>query len=608
MENADVARILGETADLLELTEGNPFKVRAYRQAAQVVDTLPGPVAELWAKGAIENVPAIGSRIAGHIRDILERGDFTEHETMASRVPPGVLEMLAIEGVGPKTVAGLWRRLKITDIAALEEACRSQRILELPRMGPARAEAILEAIRRHRARFGRMPLHRALGHAESLLARLRAVPGVTQAEAAGSLRRRRETVGDVDLLVATSDPEAAIRALGRAPEVATVIAVGPTKSTVRLGNGLQIDLRAVGPESFGAALHYFTGSKAHNIAIRTRAMRMGLKLSEYGVFDRHGRRIGGAREEEVFRAVGLPFIPPELREGAGEIEAAEEGRLPTLLEETDVLGDFHVHSKASSDARSTLEELAEEAHRLGRRYLAITDHSRSRPLGLDAEGLAAHAAAIRRLDRSLHGHPHLLTGVEVDILADGTLDLPSEALAGLDWVVGSIHSHFTDSAEKITERMVRALRSGRIHALGHPSGRQIGSRDPYEFDLGRVLETARDMEVALEVNAMPDRLDLTEKGCRLAKAAGVPVVIGTDAHHARQLGNLRYGVWVARRGWLEAKDVLNTRPLELRRRSGVGTRSRGLSGSAAAAVHGGQPRPPPRRLRPRPQRRRSLPA
>ena len=346
-----------------------------------------------------------------------------------------------------------------------------------------------------------------------------------------------------------------------------MLAVGPTKSTARLRSGLQVDLRVVRPESYGAALHYFTGSKAHNIAVRTRAVRMGLKLSEYGVFDRHGRRKGGASEEEVFSAVGLPFIPPELREGAGEIEAAEAGRLPKLVEEKDLLGDLHVHTRASSDARSTLEEMAAQARALGRHYLAITDHSRSRPLGLDASRLARHAAAVRALDRRLRGRPHLLAGLEVDILADGSLDLPAAALEGLDWVVASIHAHFTDGAAKMTERMVRALGSGVVHALGHPSGRQIGARDAYDFDLERVLEAARQAGAALEVNAMPDRLDLTDKGCRLAKQAGVPVSIGTDAHNASQLGNLRYGLWVARRGWLEAGDVLNTlSAAELRRR------------------------------------------
>jgi DNA polymerase (family 10) len=453
------------------------------------------------------------------------------------------------------------------DLAGLEEACRSGRILEAARMGPSRARAILGALERHRARAGRTPLHRALEHADALLAHLREVPGVVRAEAAGSLRRRRETVGDIDLLVAASDPGPVVRTFTRLSGVSSVLAEGPTKASVRLRAGIQADLRVLPPESFGAALHYFTGSKAHNVAVRTRAVKRGLKLSEYGVFDRAGRRLGGATEEEVFRAVGLPFIPPELREAAGEIEAAERGRLPRLVEESDLRGDLHVHSRASSDGRSGLDEIAAGARALGREYVAITDHSRSRPRGLDAGRLARHAAAIRALDARLEEGPRLLAGVEVDVLPSGALDLPEGALADLDCVVAAVHSRLSDPGPRNTDRIVRALRSGVVHVLGHPTGRQIGTRDACPLALDRVLEAAREEGVALEVNAMPERLDLDAVGCRAAKAAGVPVVISTDAHEATHLGNLRYGVWVARRGWLEAKDVLNTLPLaELRRR------------------------------------------
>jgi DNA polymerase (family 10) len=584
MENADVARLLAETGDLLELLGGNAFKVRAYRQAAQVVDTLPTPVAELLHAGRLSDVPTIGERIADHIGGILDRGDFDEHERLVARVPAGVLQILAVPGLGPKTTAALWKKLGVFDLAALEEACRSGRILSLPRMGQRRAESILEALEAHLARAGRVPLHRALTHAESFLQVLRSMRGVVAAEAAGSVRRRQETVGDVDLLVATSDPDPVVRAFTKARDVGTVVAEGPTRCTVRLKGGLQVDLRIVAPESFGSALHYFTGSKTHNIALRTRAMRLGLKLNEYGVFDRQGHRLGGEREEEVFRAVGLPFIPAELREGAGEIEAAETGRLPRLLEEEDLQGDLHVHSRDSSDARATLPELLAEGRSLGRRYLAITDHSRSRPLGLDDEHLARQAATIRGLDRRHRGPPRLLTGVEVDILPDGGLDLDPETLTGLDCVVASVHSHFKDAPGRMTDRLVTALRSGVVHVLGHPSGRQIGHRDPYAFDLARVLRAARENGVALELNAQPERLDLNDKGCRLAKAAGVPVVISSDAHFASQLGNLRYGVFVARRGWLEKGDVLNTLALpELRRRLGR-RRSGARSGKAREEV------------------------
>ena len=567
MENADVARTLAEIADLLELTGGNPFKVRAYRQAAQLVDVHPEPVSEVWRQGRLEELPGIGSGIAGKIGELLETGSCREHDKLAAAVPPGVLEILRVEGVGPKTAQAAWKALGIEDLDALEAACRTGRILAAPRMGEKRARAILEAIARHRARSGRVPLHRALSWAEAMLARLETVPGVVRAEAAGSLRRRKETVGDLDLLVGAADAAPVMRAFAGLPEVAALLAEGPTRSSARLRGGIQADLRVVPPESFGAALHYFTGSKSHNIALRTRAVRMGLKLSEYGVFDRGGRRLGGAREDEVFRAVGLPFIPPELREGAGEIEAAEKGKLPRLVEERDLLGDLHVHSRASSDGRSTLEEIAAEGRRLGRRYLAVTDHSRARPRGLDPTRLAEHAAAVRELDRRTGGKPHLLAGIEVDILPDGGLDLPEESLSRLDVVVAAVHSHLADPAERMTARLERAIRSGAVHVLGHPTGRQIGSRDASAVDLERVVAAAAERGVALEVNAMPDRLDLTDRGCRLAKAAGVPVVISSDAHEKGQLGNLRYGVWVARRGWLEREDVLNALPLpELRRR------------------------------------------
>ncbi len=562
MENAEVAKIFAELADLMELTGGNPYKVRAYRQAAQVIDTLPAPVSELWRKGELTAISSIGERIASRIGRLLETGSLADRDELASRVPPGVVELLSVEGVGPKTVAAAWGALGVTDLDALEHACRSGRLSGLPRVGERRAQAILKAIQRYRARRStRVPLHRAVLYADSICAKLRKVPGVQRAVAAGSVRRRKETVGDLDVLVAATDPAPPMRAFCDLAEVAAVLARGPTKATVRLRVGLQVDLRVLPPESFGAALHYFTGSKQHNIAIRTRAVHRGIKLSEYGVFDREGRRLSGAREEDVFEAVGLPWIPPELREGAGEIEAAEAGRLPHLVEEGDVLGDLHVHSKASSDGRATLEELVEAAGRLGRRYLAITDHSRSRPLGLDEEALAAQREQIAAL-RDRISEPRLLAGVEVDILSDGSLDLPVGALAGADWVVASIHADFTQPPERMTDRIARALRSGVVDVLGHPSGRRIGHRDPYDFDLEAVLEVAREAGVALEVNAMPDRLDLNDRACRLAKEAGVPVAISTDAHVTAHLSNIRNGVWVARRGWLEAKDVVNTRPLE----------------------------------------------
>jgi DNA polymerase (family 10) len=567
MDNSDLARLLGEMGDILELTGGNAFKVRAYRQAAKVIDLLPDPVSELARQGALERLPGIGPRIASKIGEILDHGTCADYEAMKQAIPPGILELLEIEGVGPKTVATVWHQAGITSLDGLAAATESGVLQSLPRMGPSRVHAIAQAIERHRARAGRTLLHRALTVADTFTARLRALSGVVRVEAAGSVRRRLETVGDLDLLVATAtadlgpQADAVTAAFVAFPEVEAVLGRGPTKSSVRLKMGLHVDLRVLPLESFGAALHYFTGSKAHNIAIRTLAVRRGLKISEYGVFDRAGRRRGGAREEEVFAAVGLPFIPPELREGAGEIEAAAEGRLPTLLEERDLEGDLHVHTDWSSDGRSSLQEMLDAATRLGRRYLAITDHSRSRPLGLTAERLAEQAHLVYEAVGALHHGPRLLRGIEVDILEEGALDLPLDALAQLDWVVASVHKRFNDPPAVMTERLCRAMRSGVVDVIGHPSGRLLGQRDPYSFDLHRVLAVAREEGVALEINASPDRLDLNDKACRLARRAGVKLVISSDSHLDAQLANLRFGVWVARRGWLEAADVLNTRPV-----------------------------------------------
>jgi DNA polymerase (family X) len=567
VENAEVVSMLWEIAELLDLTGDNPFKVRAYQRAAQIIDTLPTPVSELWRRGELGTLHGIGPHTAQRIAQFMETGTCDELERLRGRVPPGVLEFLRVEGIGPKTAATVWRGLSITTLQGLEEAARSGLLDKLARMGPRRSQSILKAIERYRSRQGRLPLHRAIPYADKLVALLRAIPGVTQATAAGSLRRRKETVGDLDLLVASTAPEKVLSTFPHLPGVQVLLSQGPTRSSVRLRIGLQVDLRVVPPEAWGAALHYFTGSKAHNIALRTRAVRRGIKISEYGVFDSQGHRLGGEREEEVFHLLGLPWIPPELREGLGEIEAAEQGQLPDLIEEEDMLGDLHVHSEASADASSSLEDLAATARRLGREYLAITDHSRSRPRGLDEARLAEHVQAIRQLNARLRGRPHLLAGIEVDILADGSLDLDSESLSELDCVVASIHSRFHMPVEEMTGRIVRALRSGQVDVLGHPSGRLIGSRDPYAFDLEQVLEVAREEGVALEVNAQPERLDLTDQACRLARQAGVKLVISSDAHAARQLENLRYGVWVARRGGLEAADVLDTLHLpELRRR------------------------------------------
>ncbi|MBS2027653.1 MAG: DNA polymerase/3'-5' exonuclease PolX [Deltaproteobacteria bacterium] len=557
MENPEIAQRLSGMADLIDLTGGSAFRARAYRRAAQLIELLSSRAEDLVREGKFAELPGIGSGIQGHVEQLLAHGSFDEYDALAAKVPPGVRELLQVEGVGPTTASAAWKKLQVTSVDALEEACRDGRLARVPRLGAKRVATIAEAIARYRARRGRTPLFRALGFAEELLRVLRQVPGVERAEAAGSLRRRKETVGDLDLLVATRNPQPVVRAFTHGRGVEHVQAAGPTRCTVRLAAGLSADLRIVEPDCFGAALHYFTGSKAHNIAVRMRAVRKGLKLSEYGIFDGRDRCIGGATEEEVYRAVGLPYIPPELREDTGELEAAAQGELPRLVELEDLRGDLHVHSNASSDGTSSVEELAAEARRLGREYLAITDHSRSRPLGLGPTQLARHAKRLRALDHELGGRPHLLAGIEVDIGPQGELDLPDAALAKLDLVVASVHAHFNDPREVMTARMIAAIRSGLVDVLGHPTGRQLGQRDPCALDLEAVLAAAREHGVALEANATPERMDLDDQGCRAAKRAGVPVVISSDAHHVSQLANLQFGVWMARRGWLERGDVLN---------------------------------------------------
>jgi DNA polymerase (family 10) len=566
MDNADVARLLNEIADLMELLEGNPFKVRAYRQAALTVSALPGSVAEFWKSGVLTSLTGIGESMARRIGEFLETGRMHDHDELAKKIPPGLLDLLHIEGVGPKTAALVWKELGIKSIAQLEKAALSGRLLKVPRMGEQRIKSLLDSIQRHKRRSLRVPLHRALTQAEAILEQMRTVPGVTRAEVAGSVRRRKETVGDLDILVASQRPQQAIDAFTQLPIVAEVLAKGPTRAAVQLRSGMHADLRVLSAKVFGAGLHYFTGSQAHSIALRTRAVRKGLKISEYGVFDAKDRLIGGAKEEDIYRLLGLPWIPPELRENSGEIEAAERGELPELIEPDDIVGDLHVHSEASPDGHASLLEIATEGRRLGRHYIAITDHSKSRPAGLDAVATLDNAGAVREFRRTHRSRPKLLTGTEVDILWNGGLDLPTDVLDELDWVVASIHSRFRDPVDVTTERLIRAMRSGVIDCIGHPTGRLLGSRDPYLVDLERILEVAAEEGVALEVNAQPERLDLNDRMCRMAKNAGVKVVINSDAHTALQLRNTLFGVWMARRGWLTADDVLNTTDIPSRRR------------------------------------------
>jgi DNA polymerase (family 10) len=564
MENAAIARILSEMADICEIKGENPFRIRALRNAALAIETTPHDVEVLAraedAAGRLREIPGIGAGIAARIVEIARTGDTEEHRALLAEFPPTLLELLKLDGVGPKKVRLFYDALAVRTLDDLERAAREGRVRSLPKMGEKSEEKILKSIAEQKARAGRFLLSAAEEAVERLAAMLRAVPGVGRVEAAGSFRRRRETVGDVDLLVSCAEP-AAVTA--RFAGAGVVIGSGETKTSIRLSSGLQADLRVVPEESFGAALLYFTGSKAHNIAIRGMAQRRGLTINEYGVFKlaadgSAGARVGGATEEEVYATIGLPWIPPELRENRGEIEAA--AHLPRLVEPGDLRGDVHMHT-STTDGSATIEEMALAAAARGHGYCAITDHSKALAFtnGLDEARLAAHAAAIREVGRKLRRKIRVLAGIEVDILADGALDLAPEALAALDVVVASVHSKMDLGREEMTARVVRAIESGLVDVIGHPTGRILLRREPYALDMERVMRAAKAHGVALEVSAYPDRLDLNDVHCRLAKELGVKLVIDTDSHAPAHLALQRYGVDTARRGWLEKADVLNTR-------------------------------------------------
>ncbi|MBI1850046.1 MAG: DNA polymerase/3'-5' exonuclease PolX [Planctomycetes bacterium] len=548
----------------MEIAGENAFKIRALRNAAQTIEGLTERLESMAEAGALQSIPGVGEGIATRIREILRTGSTHDVAAVAPSVPRGLLEVMRVEGVGPKTAKKLHDELGVTDLASLEAAARAGKVRGLDRMGEKKEEKILKGIEAFRTRSGRYPAYQAYPYAITALERLRAVRGVARAEFAGSLRRCAETVGDLDVLVAAPDAiaPAVMAALVEWDSVSEVIARGDTKTSVHLRNGIQMDLRVVPEESFGAALHYFTGSKTHNVAIRDRAKRMGLKVSEWGVFrvtkSGEEERISGAEEADVFREVGLPWIPPELRENRGEIEAAEKGALPTLVDLGDVRGDVHMHTR-ETDGAATIEEMAAAGRERGYRYVAITDHSQSLTVarGMDATRLRAQMAAIDAANATSHGI-RIFKGIEVDVLGDGALDMDSDVLADLDVVIASVHSKMSQPREEMTHRVVRAIESGLVDVVGHPTGRIIGRRSAFEVDVERMIKAAASHGVAMEINAYPDRLDLSDVHAHMAKEMGVKIVISTDSHSPRHLDLVRWGVSTARRGWLEKQDVLNT--------------------------------------------------
>ncbi|MEK7222915.1 MAG: DNA polymerase/3'-5' exonuclease PolX [Pseudomonadota bacterium] len=563
VHNADIANIFEEIADLLEIENANPFRVRAYRNAARQLQGMGVAASDMVAGGEdLTELPGIGDDLAAKIQEIVETGKCQFLEKLRKKTPPTITELLKIPGLGPKRVRALYHELDVHTLEQLARAARDGRIRKLPGFGEKTEQTILEAISAHVEKQARFKLAVAAQYAEPLRKYLENISGVKQAVLAGSYRRFKETVGDIDILVTAGHTENVMDRFVAYDEVKDVMAKGSTRATVILKSGLQVDVRVVNEDCFGAALQYFTGSKAHNIEIRRLAQERKLKISEYGVF-KGEKRITGDTEESVYRSVGLPWIPPELRENRGEIEAARAGKLPKLVEFADLKGDLHAHTKAT-DGHHTLREMADAARRHGFEYLAVTEHSRRLTVahGLDPQQLRKQMNEIDKLNGQLKNIT-LLKSIEVDILEDGHLDLPDDVLSECDLVVGAVHSKFNLARAKQTERILRAMDHPHFTILAHPTGRLLDTREPYDVDMLKIIRRARERGCFLELNAHPERLDLLDIYCQMARDEAVLVAISSDAHSTQDFDNLVYGVGQARRGWLERKDVLNTRSLKL---------------------------------------------
>jgi DNA polymerase (family 10) len=576
VENIDIARIFDDIADMLELKGENPFRIRSYRRGARIVRDMPEDAKTLVADGRITDVPGIGESLAAKIEDIIKTGTTPSYEEMKKDSFFHLIDLLNIPGVGPKLAVKLNRELGVETLEDLEKAAREGRLHSLEGMGEKLEEKILKGIEQRKRSTGRFKIADALTYAEAIVKTLKAVKGVSRVDIAGSLRRMRETIGDIDILVISASSAAAMDVFTSMGNVAQVLARGETKSSIILKSGIQVDLRILPQADYGAALHYFTGSKDHNIIIRDRGKRMGLKVSEYGVFNtKTGKKIAGRTEKAVFKAVGLPFIPPEIRENNGEFEAADAGTLPDLVELADIRGDLQMHTQAS-DGANTIEEMGRFAKGLGYEYIAITDHSKAVRVagGLNDEEMATHIGAIRKANEKVDGI-EILAGVEVDILADGSLDLSDEVLSQCDVVLAAVHSKFNMPRDAMTARVKQGISNPCVNILAHPTGRIINEREPYEIDLDEIMKAAKAAGVALELNSYPDRLDLKDTHCRAAKEAGVKISTNTDSHADLQLTNMRYGIATARRGWLEPADVINTYSLaKLRKFLAKGRRRR----------------------------------
>jgi DNA polymerase (family 10) len=560
MRNLEVSFIFSQIADLLEIQGANPFRVRAYRRAALNIEGLADNIETLTANGTLRNVPGIGEDLANKIDEYIRTGRIEFHEQLKQDVPLGLAKMVEIPSVGPKTAKQIYDVFRIQTIEDLEALCKTEQLLGVPGFKQKTIDNILKGIEVFRRRRGNYLLGKTLPIAQQLCKYLEG--HADRVAFGGSLRRMKEIVHDVDILAASTDLDKTMKAFLAMPFIETVLAQGGTKASVRVQDDLQVDLRVVEPKSWGAAMHYFTGSKAHNIRMRERAIKQGLKLNEYGLFDANDKCVAGAEEREIFETLGLPYIPPVLREDWGEIEAASQGRLPDIVEIDDIRGDLHMHT-SWSDGKYTSEEMVEAARRRGYKYVAITDHSKSLGVagGLSDADLIKHTEECRALDAK-YSDIRVLAGTEVDIKQDGTLDYSDELLSKLDFVVASVHSGFNQNRATLTMRVVRAMQNPHVRVIGHPTGRLLGDRDPYELDFDEIMKEAARTRTCLEVNSNFHRLDLNDMHCRKAREMGVHVIISTDSHNYDDLLNLPYGVATAQRGWIEKDRVLNAKPVE----------------------------------------------
>jgi DNA polymerase (family 10) len=568
LDNKAIARVFYETADLMEVNGDDSFRIRSYRRAAEAVEGYPQQVSELLEEPKkLLGIPGIGKGMAANIQELCRDGKLFWHQDLLQKYRPSMLELLKIQGLGPKTIALLWSAFQVSDLAGVEQLAREGKLRELPRMSEKTEQKILKAIEDYRRISGRFLLDEADRTAEKLTEHLKHVTGIEKITPAGSLRRGRETVGDLDMLITgpccVNDRQRAalVEEIVRFPGIDQVLAKGDNKVSFKLRSGMQVDVRTLPPESYGAAMQYFTGSKNHNVTLRQRALKMGFTLNEYGLSRLDdNRRVAGTTEEEIYRTLKLDFIPPELRESGGEIEAAAEHKLPKLITVEDLRGEVHMHT-VETDGRNTIDEMAQAAKQRGYQYIAITDHSKNLAFanGLDDKRAVEHIARIHAANEQTEGIT-IMAGIEVDILANGELDLSDSVLEQMDVVVASVHSAFNQEPPQMTDRLLRAIDNKNTSILGHPTGRLLLRRDAYPFDMDAILKAALKNKVAMELNAYPDRLDLNDVHLRMARERGVKIVINTDAHHTSHFEKIKYGILQARRAWLTAADVLNTLP------------------------------------------------